>query len=54
MRQEPIVPTKWPLARVIKICPGVDGKDRVGSVKTNKGAYDRPVVKIVPLVQKKI
>ena len=53
LRQEPTVPTKWPLARVIKVYPGEDGKVRVVSVQTNKGMYNRPVVKIVPLVQEK-
>ena len=41
------------LSTVIKVYLGVDGKVRVVSVQTNKGTYNRPVVKIVPLVQKK-
>ena len=53
LRQETTVPTKWPLARVTKVYPGVDGKVRVVSVRTSKGIYNRPVVKIVPLVQER-
>ena len=45
LRQEPTVPTKWPLAQVVKVYPGVDGKVRVVPVQSNKGTYNRPVVK---------
>ena len=41
---------KWPLARVVEIHPGRDGKVRVVTVETAKGRYTRPIVKIVPLV----
>ena len=53
LRQEPTVPAKWPLARVIKVYPGVDGKVRVVTVQTGKGTYNRPIVKIVPLIHEK-
>ena len=51
LREEPTAPTKWPLARIIRVYPGPDGKVRVVTVKTSKGVYNRPVVKLVPLVQ---
>ena len=51
LREEPMAPTRWPLARIIKVHPGQDGKVRVVTVRTSKGVYNRPVVKLVPLVQ---
>ena len=45
-----MAPTKWPLAKIIEVHPGKDGKVRVVTVKTAKGIYKRPVVKMVPLV----
>ena len=45
-----MAPTKWPLAKIIEVHPGKDGKVRVVTVKTAKGIYRRPVVKMVPLV----
>ena len=43
-------PTKWPLTRIKQIYPGPDGKVSVVTLRTSKGKYTRPVVKIVPLV----
>ena len=51
IRKEPIVPTKWPFAWAVKVYLGVDSKVRIVSVQTSKGTYNRPVVKIVLLVQ---
>ena len=50
LRDEPLAPTKWPLARVVKTHPGNDGKVRVVTVSTTKGRYTRPITKVVPLV----
>ena len=50
LRDEPTSPTKWPLARVIEIHPGQDGRVRVVTVRTPKGTYKRPIVKVVPLL----
>ena len=49
VRKEPTTPTKWPLARVIQVHPGHDGKVRVATMQTCKGIYNRPVVSLVPL-----
>ena len=46
-REEPMVPTKWQLARVTVIHPR---SVRVVTIKTSKGTYKRPIEKIVPLV----
>ena len=45
-----MAPTKWPLARVVEIHPGRDGKVCVVTVETAKGRYTSPIVKVVPLV----
>ena len=50
VRDEPMAPTKWPLARITKVHPGQDGKVRVVTIKTAKGTYTRPSIKLVPLV----
>ena len=51
LKGEPTAPTKWPLATVIKVHPGQDGKVQVVTVKTSKGIYKRPIVEVVPLIQ---
>ena len=45
-----MIPTQWPLARVVKVHPGRDGLVRVVTVKTNNGIYTRPVNKTVALL----
>jgi hypothetical protein len=39
----------WPLGRVVATYPGKDGTVRVVDIKTSKGVYRRPVVKLIPL-----
>ena len=34
---------KWPLARIINMFPGQDGRTRVAEVKTDSGAHVKPV-----------
>lgn len=50
MKEDGIVPTAWPMARVINVYPGNDTLVRVVSVKTAKGMYKRPVSKIALLL----
>ena len=50
LRDEPLPPTKWPLAKAIDIHSGKDGRVRVVTLKTVKGIYKQPVIKMVPLV----
>ena len=50
LQEDGLVPTKWPLARVVKVYQGKDGLVRVVSVKTQSGIYRRPVNKIAPLL----
>ena len=40
---------KWPLARIIKLIPGKDGKTQVAEVRTESGTYLRPVAKLYTL-----
>ncbi len=46
LREDNLIPTKWPLARVVQVYPGRDDLVRVVSVKTAQGIYKRPVTKI--------
>ena len=48
-----MAPTKWPLARIIKVHPGEDGKVRIVTVRTSRGVYNRLVVKVVPFIHEK-
>ena len=50
LHEDGLVPTKWPLARVVAVYPGSDGLVRVVSVKTAKGMYKHPVTKVAFLV----
>ena len=50
LQESGLVPTKWPLARVVDTHPGQDGLVRVVTVKTSQGTYRRPVSKITVLI----
>ena len=50
LKQEPTTSSKWPLARIIEVHPGPDGKVRVATVRTEKGIYKRSIWEIVPLL----
>lgn len=45
-----IVPTKWPMGRIVNVYPGKDKLVRVVSVKTAQGTYKRPVSKVAILI----
>ncbi|XP_077275741.1 uncharacterized protein LOC143904736 [Temnothorax americanus] len=49
LRNETTPPTRWPLARVVKVHPGEDGRVRVVTVRTATGELTRPIVKLVLL-----
>lgn len=42
-------PLNWPLARIVELIPGRDGKCRAAKIKTSDGVYTRPIVKLAPL-----
>lgn len=46
LHEDNLVPTRWPLARVVSVHPGTDGLVRVVTVKTSHGTYTRPVTKV--------
>jgi hypothetical protein len=45
-----VIPTKWPLAKVVQVHSGRDGLLHVATLKTGKGTYKRPVSKIALLL----
>ncbi len=51
LREDNLIPTKWPLARVVQVYLGRDDLVRVVSVKTAQGIYKRPVTKIAVVLQ---
>jgi len=48
LKEDETMPLKWILAR-IEVHPGCDGVIRTVTVRTGKGIYKRPVVKISPI-----
>ena len=50
LREGTIVPTKWPLGKVIQTHPGEDQFVHVVTVKTAHGVFKRPVVKVALLL----
>ena len=50
LQEENLIPTKWPLARVLEVHPGKDGLVRVATVKTSSGIYKRPTTKLALLL----
>ena len=50
VKEDNLVSTHWPLAKVINTFPAKDGHTRVVSVKTVKGIYKCPTAKIVLLL----
>uniref|UniRef100_A0ABD2WYW1 Integrase catalytic domain-containing protein n=1 Tax=Trichogramma kaykai TaxID=54128 RepID=A0ABD2WYW1_9HYME len=51
IKDEVLPCARWPLARVTEVHPGGDGLVRTVTVTTAKGAYKRPIVKLVKLVE---
>ena len=45
-----LIPTTWPLGRVIEVFPGKDGLVRVVNVNTECGIFKRPVQKLALLL----
>ena len=50
LKEDGIVQTRWPLARVLEVYSGTDGIVRVARVKTERGTYKRPVTKLAVLL----
>ena len=43
LQQDNLIPSKWPLGRVIKIHAGKDNLVRVVTGKMNSGTYKKPI-----------
>ena len=50
LQESGMVPTKWPLGRILETHPGRDNLVHVVTVKTDQGVYTRPVSKIAVLL----
>ena len=50
LQEDGIARSCWPIGRVEQVFPGDDGLVRIAKVKTAKGIYKRPIVKMVPLI----
>ena len=50
LQEDNLVPTKWPLGRIVETHPGKDGFVRVVTVQTSNGTYKRPITKIALLL----
>lgn len=49
IKGEDTPPLKWPLARIVEVIKGKDGKVRVARLKTHDGEMTRPIAKLCPL-----
>jgi hypothetical protein len=49
LREDDLPVSQWPLARVKEVFPGADGLVRAATVKTARGTYKRPIIKMTPL-----
>ncbi|KAJ8928095.1 hypothetical protein NQ314_019375 [Rhamnusium bicolor] len=49
LKEDNTPPLRWPLARIVEIIPGADGKVRVVKLRTKDGIFTRPIAKICPL-----
>ena len=52
VKDDRLLPCKWPLARVIKVQPGPDKLVRVVTLQTMQGTCVRPIVKVYLLLPK--
>ena len=52
INKDGMVPTTWPLGRIVEVFSGKDGLVRVVNVKTKNGIYKRPVHKLALLLPK--
>ena len=50
LREDSILPTKWPLGKIVEVYPGKDNLVRVATVKTHAGVRTRPVTKLALLL----
>ena len=51
LQEDNLIPSKWPLGKIVEVHPGSDGLVRVVQVKTSSGTYRRPITKIALLLR---
>ena len=51
MREDNTAPLPWPTALIIDIHPGKEGIFRVFTIRTPKGIFERPIIKICHLTR---
>ncbi|XP_011866742.1 PREDICTED: uncharacterized protein LOC105561401 [Vollenhovia emeryi] len=49
LKEDETMPFKWTMARILEVHPGADGLVRAVTLRTAKGSYKRPAVKIAPI-----
>jgi Pao retrotransposon peptidase/Family of unknown function (DUF5641)/Protein of unknown function (DUF1759)/Putative peptidase (DUF1758)/Integrase zinc binding domain len=49
LKEDNVPPMCWPLARILKVLPGKDGKVRLCEILTKSGTFLRPISKLCPL-----
>lgn len=49
MREDDVMPWTWTLARVLEVHQEKDGVVRTVTLRTAKGDYKRPIVKLAPI-----
>lgn len=50
LREDNTMPTQWPIAQVVEVHQGQDGRVRVVKIHTKNGVYTRPVTKVALLL----
>lgn len=50
MHEDGMVPTKWPIGRIVQTFTGKDGLVRVANVQTQRGVFKRPIHKLALLL----
>ena len=54
LKDQDVFHQSWPLEVITEVHPGLDGQVRTVTLRTSKGSYKRPVVKLVLLYLRKI
>ena len=50
VREDTLIATRWPLARVVQVHLGAESRVRVVTIRTTSGTYKKPVVKLALLL----
>ncbi|XP_068141505.1 uncharacterized protein [Drosophila tropicalis] len=51
LKEDNVPILQWPIGRIVKLYPGLDGYVRVVDVKTARGTYKRDIHKFAPLLR---